>query len=132
MIDLGSVTPDLIGSVGALVVVGFGAWLARQLKGIGRMTRDWNGVASRPGISDGTPGVMERLYNQDEQFSQVFTILGKQDVKLSKIDDIAHEIQFNSGSSIKDAVHRTDDAVTALTEDVKVIKQKLDNPDAAR
>lgn len=125
MIDLGAATPDLIGSVGAIVVVAFGAWLARQLRGIGRMTSDWNGTPARPGISNGTPGVMERLYHQDEQFGAVFQRLGKQDVQLQKIDDIEHEVRFNSGHSIKDAVHRTDDAVAALTTEVKDIKNKL-------
>lgn len=62
------------------------------------MLLDWNGEAGRPGVPE-RPGVMARL--------------GKIEAHLNVID---HEVTFNSGASIKDAVHRTDIAVEALSE----------------
>jgi hypothetical protein len=124
---LAGVAPDVVADVLASVFIagmGGGAlWLRKQLKGVGQMTRDWNGEPAREGISDGTPGVMQRLYTQDRQFEEVMAHLGRQDATL---ETIKHEVNYNSGSSIKDAVHRTDGAVAALRQDVEVIKTKLE------
>lgn len=121
---LGSnVAADVIASTFLAVLIGVGAWLRKQLKGLSRMTRDWNGEAAREGISPGTPGVMQRLYIQDKKFEEVMDNLGRQD---STLAEIQHEISYNSGTSIKDAVHRTDDAVKILTDDVRIIKESLE------
>jgi hypothetical protein len=116
----------LVGSIG-----GFFVWFARQLKGVSRMTKDWNGEPARPGISNGKPGVMQRLYTQDEQFTAVLERLGKQDVVLA---DIRHEVFPNSGKSIKDI---TDKTHNDLTEHIKrseewreSVEARLENPDA--
>lgn len=127
--ELGSnVAIDVLAGV---LLTGLGAfmmWMRSQLKDVGQMTRDWRGVPERAGVSDEIPGVMKRLYTQDQQFKEVMTHLGHQDATLELIK---HEINYNSGSSIKDAVHRTDDAVKVLSADVTEIKKKLSpNPEA--
>lgn len=117
------VVSDILASVAIAVLGAIGYWLRRQFKDLGRMTRDWNGEPARPGISDGTPSVMQRLYAQEQHDRDVMEHLGRQDDTLNLIK---HEIEYNHGSSIKDAVHRTDDAIKALGEDVTAIKRKLD------
>jgi hypothetical protein len=122
--DLGpSVASDVTAS---LLLGGLGGgvlWARKQLKGLSQMTRDWNGVAARPGVADGTPGVMERLYSQDRQFAEVMDHLGRQD---STLEQIKHEVNYNSGSSIKDAVHRTDDGLKQVQADIDAIKSRLE------
>lgn len=88
-------------------------WLRKTLSGVGQMARDWRGEPARPGESDGTPGVMARLYTQDQQFKAVLDRLGRQD---SVLADIAHEVFPNSGKSIKDI---TDKTHAELTEHIK-------------
>lgn len=114
---------DVIASVCFGVFTVFVIWLRKQLKGVTQMTKDWSGEVARPGISDGVPGVMQRLYAQDQQFKAVMERLGRQG---SMLTEIQHEINYNSGSSIKDAVHRTDKAVKELAEDVNGIKARLE------
>jgi hypothetical protein len=122
--DLGpSVAADVTAS---LLLGGLGGgvlWARKQLKGLSQMTRDWNGTPARPGVSDGTPGVMQRLYSQDQQFQEVMVSLGRQDATLAEIQ---HEINYNSGSSIKDAVHRTDDGLKKVQADLETIKSRLE------
>lgn len=121
--ELGSsVAVDLV--AGALLA-GLGAcmvWMRRQLKDVGQMTRDWRGVPERPGISDAIPSVMQRLYTQDQQARDVMTHLVLQDNTLALIKA---EVEYNHGGSIKDAVHRTDDAIKGLRTDVTDIKDRL-------
>lgn len=131
---LGTTPADILADIAAgifLAILGaVGVWLKRHLRGFSRMIKDWNGEPAREGISDGTPGVMQRLYRlnqyqeeQDGKFEEVFHRLGKQDEQLAKID---HEVHPNSGMSIKDSVNRIDSAVEELQEDVKSIQRKLD------
>lgn len=81
-----------------------GLWLRKTLSGVGQMARDWKGEPPRPGISDGKPGVMARLYTQEEQYRDVIAHLVKQDTVLA---DIRHEVFPNSGKSIKDITDKT-------------------------
>lgn len=117
----------LVGGVGACFV-----WLVRQLKGVGRMTRDWNGEPARPGISDGTPGVMQQLYTQKQQFTAVLERLGTQDVVLA---EIRHEVFPNSGKSIKDITDKTHAELAAhikRSEEWRVsVEARLESPNAS-
>ncbi len=90
---------------GALVAVigGLGLWFSKTRKSLSYMVEDWRGEDARPGV-EARPGVMLRLQNIEKSQAVM-------DVKVSSIE---HEVNFNSGLSIKDAVHRTDRAVTAL------------------
>lgn len=61
---------------------------------------DWNGEPERPGVPE-RPGALQRLRSLDE-----FT------VKYSPIiDRLDHEMHPNSGSSMADAVNRTEKAL---------------------
>lgn len=60
------------------------------------LLQDWSGAPARPGFPS-VPSFPERMASIEAH--------------LAVID---HEVSFNSGSSIKDAVHRTDKAVAIL------------------
>jgi hypothetical protein len=64
-----------------------------------RMHRDWFGEPGVEGVSPPRPGVLFRLSSMEQH--------------LTTID---HEVNFNSGKSIKDAVHRTDKAVADVAD----------------
>lgn len=84
----------LEGAAAVATVIGLGggsAWecmrLIRKLdKKFSTFQGDWEGTESRPGVPR-RAGVMERL------------------------DIIEHELTFNSGTSVKDAVTRIDEAI---------------------
>lgn len=73
-----------------------------------QMVDDWVGEPARPGFGS-IPGVAERVQHLEA------------DVTLIK-----HEVQFNSGTSIKDAVTRTNSIVTDLKPQVEELKHKVD------
>lgn len=73
------------GGLGAIV-----HFLRRFVKKLDTFFSDWNGTPGRPGVPE-KRGVMVRLVA------------------------IESEISYTHGSSIKDAVHRIDDNVSALT-----------------
>jgi hypothetical protein len=82
----------VVAAIGAILV-----WLTRLPKRLMNMTEDWNGEEARPGI-EARPGVMVRLLNIEKS----------QAIMDMKISTIEHEVNFNSGTSIKDAIHRVD------------------------
>ena len=65
-----------------------------------RFMRDWEGTPAEPG-RDGTPGVMERLNRLDG------------------------ELKHNGGSSLKDAVARTENIVVSLDDRLERIERLL-------
>lgn len=65
--------------------------------GIKNFLKDFNGEPERPGVAKRL-GVMERLSLQDV-----------------KLEAIASEVNYNHGSSIKDAVHRIDSTVSGIS-----------------
>jgi hypothetical protein len=73
-----------------------------------QMVDDWVGEPARPGFGS-VPGVAERVQHLES------------DVSLIK-----HEVQFNSGTSIKDAVTRTDATVAELKPQVAELRHKVD------
>lgn len=94
-----------------VIVAGAGAallWFTRMPKKLVHMVDDWFGEEARPGVP-ARPGVMERLQTMDDSIVQ-----------------IQHEVNFNSGKSIKDAVHRTDENVAQVAGDVTEVAGKLD------
>lgn len=108
-----NVAADVIASMVLAGLGGISLWLRKQLHGVSQMTRDWNGEPARPGISDGQPGVMQRLYAQDKRMEDVMEHLSRQDATLAVIH---HEINYNSGQSLKDFARRTHDNVTELSD----------------
>lgn len=69
----------------------------RQSK-LDQMLGDWVGEPSRPGF-DAVPGIPERVHRLE-----------------ADVSTIRHEVQFNSGHSIKDAVHQTNDTIATVKE----------------
>lgn len=94
-----------IGTFLALVAKTVKSWRAfkkRWRTRVGNFLDDWEGRAARPG-HDREPGVMERLKVLEEtQASQGNTLKAQDDV----LETIRHEVEFNNGSSVKDAVTR--------------------------
>ena len=117
--DLISVSPVMGGIVLFIllcVVVGVFAWknLRPPTKGLNHFLEDWNGEEPRKGVT-GRPGVMERLQNIDSSQRVTETHQSKADTFFEKygpiIDKLDHEMHPNSGSSMADAVNRTERAL---------------------
>lgn len=92
--------------LGAIVLVGFVFMTARKLFGpsakkISDFLDDWNGEAHRAGVPE-RPGVMQR-------FQDVESWMAKYGVVIDKLD---HEMHPNSGTSLADAVNRTERSLT--------------------
>lgn len=90
----------------AAALVGFAAVLwrlgravARVLARVDEFVDDWQGQPGRPGVPQ-RPGVMARLGGIEQRLSRV-----------------EHELQPNSGHSLRDAVNRIDDRTQQLTSD---------------
>jgi hypothetical protein len=105
----------------ASVIVGFAGFIIFKISSLPRrlihMVDDWFGEEARPGVPL-RPGVMERLYNMETDLSTV-----------------KHEVQFNSGHSIKDAVVKTGETVAQLTTTLDAhiaLSQKWENEAIAR
>lgn len=81
------------------VLIGGGKWMFGTLRKINDFLEDWRGEDSRPGYP-GRPGVLERLVKLEEHAATT-----------------THEVQPNSGSSMKDAINRIDSR-TAIIPDV--------------
>lgn len=122
-----SVVSDIIAGGSLSILGGALVLLFKRLpREVGQLSRDWRGLPARPGFP-AVPGVPERLENVETQFTEVMAHLGRQDATM---EEIRHEVTYNSGSSIKDAVHRTDDAVRQLQTDMVVVRTKLGVGDA--
>lgn len=88
--------------LGAFVLLGFGIGLANKLFGpiIKKITQfldDWNGEPARDGVPE-RPGAMKRFQSIEEFTTKYGPI----------IDRLDHEMHPNSGSSMADAVNRTE------------------------
>lgn len=109
--------------VGIGLILGVIVWAWKQLKppskGIEHFLEDWNGVPDRPGVP-GRPGMMQRMATIEA--SQ--TITAEHQIKADKffeaygpiIDKLNHEMHPNSGSSMADAVNRTEASLKAHLE----------------
>lgn len=81
---------------GLAVIVGGGKWMIGTLKKVNEFLEDWRGEEARPGYP-GRPGVLERLVKLEEHAATT-----------------THEVQPNSGSSMKDQLNRLDKAIPAV------------------
>ncbi|MEV6614275.1 hypothetical protein AB0N31_10705 [Streptomyces sp. NPDC051051] len=93
-------------SVAAVTIAGAAVLAWRVARGLRRlvdrmddMADDWHGVPERPGVP-ARPGVMVRLHHIEE--------------RLARVD---HELQPNSGGSLRDAVDRVDRRTQTLAPD---------------
>lgn len=117
-------SPQIIGLIGALaalvgtIIAIFKAhsawrkWKAGWKQRIGNFFDDWEGRPERPGKVR-EPGVMERLkVLEDTQAAQGTTLHDQNTV----LETIRHEVEFNNGSSVKDATLRLEDGQKALAD----------------
>jgi hypothetical protein len=91
-------------SVAAAAIVGLAAMIWRGARGIARkldhILDDWAGEEARPGVP-ARPGIVERISRMEE----------RQVLAGERLDRIEHELQPNSGSSLRDAVDRVERSV---------------------
>ncbi|REE62112.1 hypothetical protein BX257_4725 [Streptomyces sp. 3212.3] len=76
-----------------------GRWLRRIAVRVDEFVDDWQGVPGRPGVPE-RPGVMTRLDRIE-----------------GRIGRVEHELQPNSGHSLRDAVNRIDHRTQTLAPD---------------
>lgn len=96
----------VVWSLAAVAIAGALALIWRAVQTVRRIARrvddfvdDWQGVPPRPGVAE-RPGVMDRLDRIEGRISRV-----------------EHELQPNSGRSLRDAVDRVDRRTQTLTAD---------------
>jgi hypothetical protein len=107
--DLIAINPWL--GLNVLIIVGVAlAWkyLKPPTKGLNHFLEDWNGEPDRQGVT-GRPGVMKRLQDIDASGSKTDSWMEKYGPIIDKLD---HEMHPNSGSSMADAVNRTEKALS--------------------
>lgn len=86
---------------------------------------DIGGEDARPGVA-ARPGLMERMAgvetSQTTQHETLARLEIEQRAQGSKLEIVRHEVEFNNGSSVKDAAVRTEKDVAAVKEEVLEIK----------
>ena len=102
----------VVGIIAVFAVIGW-AWkqLKPPTKGIEHFLEDWNGEPERPGVP-ARPGMMQRVANIETAQNASATHQTKAEEFFEKyapiIDRLDHEMHPNSGSSMADAVNRTE------------------------
>lgn len=97
--------PIFVGVVSALGIMA--RWVVPFLRRVGHLVDDLTGEPARPGHR-ARPGVMERLETLEERTG---------------------ELVRNSGSSIKDVVHRLDRRTAQLNTRLYVVEQRVGAPE---
>jgi hypothetical protein len=87
--------------------VGRGSW--RFLRKVWRFLEDWNGTPADSHGHEGRSGVMERLVLLEQGLA-----------------DVQAQVHLNSGHSMKDAVARTEAAVSNNTAQLTALKLVVD------
>lgn len=112
----------------AAIIIG-GYKLAKALAPLFHLLEDLRGTPARAGV-DARPGMMERLKSLDdkheEQNKAIQDIKTEQGEQSKKIETIRHEVQFNNGTSVKDAAIRTEIDVKVVKEEVGELRQSVD------
>lgn len=96
------------GVVSLVLGIGTGVWrvgrvLVRIAKGLEQYLADWYGEPDRPGVP-ARPGVLVRLQKAEEGLVGIG----------ERLERLEHEMQPNSGTSLRDAVDRVGDALALL------------------
>lgn len=102
----------------AVVVVGGGVvalirWLRHHLGGLADFIADWHGESARPGVP-ARPGVMERLARIEDRAAGIEDRAAGIEDRLTSVE---HELQPNSGRSLRDAVNRVDARTARIAPD---------------
>ncbi|MFM9590686.1 hypothetical protein ACKI16_29290 [Streptomyces scabiei] len=95
-------------AVSLVLAVGTGAWrivrfLVRLGKRVEQYLTDWYGEPERPGVP-ARPGVLVRLQGVESDLTGI-------NARLTRLE---HEMQPNSGTSLRDAVDRLGEGLAAL------------------
>jgi len=119
-------TIDIAPWLGAILALLFAvSWLwqkvAPTLRRWGRILDRLTGVPADP--HTGQPevlGIFERMDRTDRMMVEQTATLTKQDAVMVKqnevLETIRHEVEFNNGSSVKDAITRTEEQVNKTGE----------------
>lgn len=127
-------SPQIIGVIGAIAaligtIIGlvkahasWRQWKRGWKQRISNFFDDWEGRPARPGV-DAEPGVMERLkVLEDTQATQGVTLHDQNAV----LETIRHEVEFNNGSSVKDATLRLEEGQEKQAEKLGDIASRLE------
>lgn len=113
--DWGQVS--LIAGAVATVAALIGGFFKKVLPAIRKVSRFIDRVSGVPADEQTgqkeVVGLFARMDHQDAALADQDRKLAEQSVVL---ETIRHEVEFNNGSSVKDAVVRTENATSALTE----------------
>lgn len=105
---------------GVVAIAGFVAAVVIRAWAFGKkwmnFFSDWFGEEARPGVSK-RPGVMERLDCQDQQLVNINT----------RLSTVESELKPNSGTTVKDTVHRTDKAMLRVEQQLERIGEHIGN-----
>lgn len=93
---------------GAIVLVVFIIWkVSPHLRKLARLLDRLGGVPADPNTGQRrVPGLFERMDHQDEKLIEQSAVL----------ETIRHEVEFNNGSSVKDAITRTEEEVGKIAD----------------
>jgi hypothetical protein len=92
---------------GAGVLIAGGRWMFGTLRKVNDFLEDWRGEEPRPGYP-GRPGVLERLVKLEEHAATT-----------------SHEVQPNSGASLKDQMNRLDRAIPDVVARLDAIETQM-------
>ena len=110
-----------IAALTVIVVFAIRGW--KLLGSLKDFMDDIRGEDARPGVP-ARPGLMVRLSSLEERSQQTGDKVDEMSVSLA---EVRHEVLPNTGTSLNDAVSRTEKAVEVLTRDMAVVHKKLDN-----
>lgn len=83
--------------------------LVRIFRRVGHFLDDWAGEEGRPGV-EARPGVMERLGSMED-----------------RLGEVEHEVKTNTGTSLKDAAKRTEEAVNAIASRMEDVSGQVED-----
>lgn len=93
------------------------------------LATDLNGTPAR-GLTPARPSVMDSIAllhaANVEQSASIEHIKTEQEEQGRKIEIIRHEVEFNNGTSVKDAAIRTENDVKAVRGEIEAVKETVE------
>jgi hypothetical protein len=116
----------------AAIIVGMYKFVKAILPGIQKLltlANDLNGTPAR-GLNPARPSMMDSialLHDANvEQSKAIEHIRSEQEDQGRKIEIIRHEVEFNNGTSVKDAAIRTENDVKAVRGEIEAVKESVE------